>query len=643
MHLIPSTRYIFFYFSLILTYFIYSPGLTGDFLFDDYSNLNNLGNIKKGFSGIYEYIRHSQGRPLAYLSFLIDDNYWPSNAYSFLRTNIYLHLLSGVLLIWLIFKICQSLNLKLVQSEWIAILTGTFWLIHPFFVSTTLYVVQRMSILSALFSISSLLCYVHGRKKLVNSQQSAWIWLILGTALFGITGALCKQNAALIPFYLLIFEKILFQNHPIQHPYYRYWQWLYIYLPIALLILIAFLKADTWLAPYDIRSFSVTERLLTQTRVIALYLFLLFIPHSTTNGLHYENFIVSKDLLTPLTTFSATVFLITIIIFCIKIRRTRPILSTSILFYFAGHLMESSFIALELYYEHRNYLPSMLLFFAAAYYLIKLYNHRKLLSVSIISILILTYSALTYSRTALWGNPLLLMSVWTDNNPTSARNYAEAHIKANNLHRPLLAKSFLEKGVKALPEEVHLLMGLMSYSCEDGSLKKEDIEKLILLLKTTNQVKRVYLYHNLKQLIDIYTKKYCSGFKYEDLKNILETTLQNPHIKTYTIRQQEIIHLIGRLNLTIPDYPTATDKFYQAFKLNPQPLFALQQIALLATHEQYILALEYLRKTEQNIYQSLPLEKKEKIHGWSEYKDMESRLLKEIEHNKMNINSPVSN
>ena len=86
---------------LILTLTIgiitYWAGIKGDFLFDDYPNLEPLGTygtidswdkaknfINSGFAG-------PTGRPISVASFLINDNTWPSLAYSFKYTNIMIH------------------------------------------------------------------------------------------------------------------------------------------------------------------------------------------------------------------------------------------------------------------------------------------------------------------------------------------------------------------------------------------------------------------------------------------------------------------------------------------------------------------------------------------------------------------------
>src|SRR5690554_4525195 len=100
----------------LLTVAVYWPGLAGGFLFDDYSNLDDMGNyggvldwesfrafVFSGWSG-------PSGRPIALASFLLDDNTWPSHAPWFKQTNLLIHLLCGLLLCWATLLLVRNLK-----------------------------------------------------------------------------------------------------------------------------------------------------------------------------------------------------------------------------------------------------------------------------------------------------------------------------------------------------------------------------------------------------------------------------------------------------------------------------------------------------------------------------------------------------
>ncbi len=103
--------------SLALTVLVYTPGLHGSFLFDDFANLPSLGDSGPidNWPAFWRYITSGTadptGRPLALLSFLIDARNWPADPYPFKRTGLLLHLLNGVLLTFLLQGLGRALPL----------------------------------------------------------------------------------------------------------------------------------------------------------------------------------------------------------------------------------------------------------------------------------------------------------------------------------------------------------------------------------------------------------------------------------------------------------------------------------------------------------------------------------------------------
>ncbi len=108
------------------------------------------------------------GRPLALLSFLIDANDWPADPYPFKRTSVLLHLINGALLCALLRNLGRAIGKPEAQVKSAALLGAGFWLLHPLFVSTTLYIVQREAMLPTLFILIGLLGYSKGRELAVR-------------------------------------------------------------------------------------------------------------------------------------------------------------------------------------------------------------------------------------------------------------------------------------------------------------------------------------------------------------------------------------------------------------------------------------------------------------------------------------------
>src|SRR6185312_5867643 len=107
--------------------------------------------------------------------------------------------------------------------------------------------------------------------------------------------------------------------------------------------------------PVGVRSWSTGQRLLTEPRVLIDYLKLLWLPRPFSTGLFNDQYIASTSWLHPATTLPAMLAVLGLIAGAWIQRVRHPALALAVLFYFAGQVLESSAIPLELYFEHRNY------------------------------------------------------------------------------------------------------------------------------------------------------------------------------------------------------------------------------------------------------------------------------------------------
>jgi hypothetical protein len=100
----------------------------------------------------------------------------------------------------------------------------------------------------------------------------------------------------------------------------------------------------------------MSERVLTQFRVVLYYVTLLIYPHPSRLNLDYD-FPISKTILDPPTTLISVLIVAGLIGYSIWTAKKRPMISFWILWYFGNLVIESSIFPLELVYEHRLYLP----------------------------------------------------------------------------------------------------------------------------------------------------------------------------------------------------------------------------------------------------------------------------------------------
>src|SRR5690554_5740411 len=115
----PSALRTFLTVSVVLVFLLMPvlslwPALSGPFLFDDHPNLKALTVLEGDISlrSLIAYLSENAagptGRPLSMLTFLLNDIYWPSDPRSFKYTNLLLHVLNGLLVLWLAIGILRQ-------------------------------------------------------------------------------------------------------------------------------------------------------------------------------------------------------------------------------------------------------------------------------------------------------------------------------------------------------------------------------------------------------------------------------------------------------------------------------------------------------------------------------------------------------
>ena len=277
--------------------FIYLPGLSGGFLFDDFPNLDAMGalggvtNWETFHAFVFSGWSGPAGRPIALASFLLDDNTWPSHAPWFKQTNLYIHIVCGLLLCWSTLLLARNFKtLSEQQAQWIAVLTCALWMLHPYMVSTTLYVVQRMAQLATLFSLAGIVLYLHARLQLAQTPKRAYFWMTFAVGAGTVLATFSKENGALLPLLILVIEFCLpKQGKPA-------WQWraVFLWLPsIAIAVILArYINFSD--NPWPNRNFNMIERLLTEARIVCEYLLHLFVPRIEGNGLYQDGYVISK-------------------------------------------------------------------------------------------------------------------------------------------------------------------------------------------------------------------------------------------------------------------------------------------------------------------------------------------------------------
>ncbi len=568
----------------------YWPGLDGPFLFDDFGSIAKLGD-RGGVTDwetfrifVFGGISGPTGRPIALLSFLIDANNWPAEAWPFKRTNLVIHLLNGVMLGVLTSSILKYLEYSKRDALHITLVATAIWILHPFLVSTTLYAVQRMAELSTLFMFAGLAAYLYGRSFISSKPVKAYVLMSASVGGFTLLAMLSKENGILLPILVGALELTVIASQRHQHPgLNRYWAAIFIILPTAVVLL--YLGAQVFrgdffeiVAPRD---FSIYERFLTQGRVLAEYLQHWFLPKLYTTGVFQDHFIKSEGLFSPVTTILSFVGHTALIATAFIKRRQWPLFSLAILFFYGSHLLESTVINLEMYFEHRNYLAVAFLFLPLVSLLYRKVNARTFVVVAFL-VLALLGSFTRYSATV-WSSLPSMVESSALKAPTSARAQAQWSKLLYVLGRHDQALEIVDRAIETIPGDRPLLMTTRLYFlCNRNQLDADDLENVATRLSGMDFDSRSLKAYNV--FAQEVASGHCPNINLSRLESMFVQMLSVPRNgDPTTIEYSHINFLIGYVRTYSGQPAAAVQAYKESLRARPGASHAMAMAALMAS------------------------------------------------------------
>jgi hypothetical protein len=631
---------------LLATAAAYAPGLHGGFLFDDFGNLPalGLGGAVDTWPKFWRYITSGgadpTGRPLTLLSFLLDSNNWPATPLPFKRTNVLLHLCNGIILVFLLQQlgIASFGNAQRNRIKMAALLGTAFWILHPLFVSTTLYIVQREAMLPATFTLVGLILWLRGRSAIQHGEVArGLLWIALGLGGCTTLGVMSKANGILLPSLALVIEYVLLRHSTewrklsrltlpnprpgdkplppaemsVERSWLIYQRALFVCGWVPATLVAGYLVNSAWKGFADgvasLRPWTMGQRLLTEPRVIMQYLDLLWIPRAFTPGLFNDQVRASASLWSPMTTLPAIVAVLLFIAGGWLVRKRSPALAAAILFYFVGQSIESSTIPLELYFEHRNYLPAMLMFWPLALWLCGVRQSsfpratmkkslksqhihaeafypfspdwlRGMLAVVLLSAIAL----MTYTSAKLWGNTSVQSEVWAAINPNSPRAQVNAALIEMSAGNPSAAINRTTSLLRSRPAEVQLAFTLVTARCIMGGLPPSELAEARRAMASARDPGSMIVQW-FESTIPTAIAGHCRGLDLHALDGLIDAGFSNPNLMKIGGRQQDLLHLKGYMALIRHDPGEALRYFNASLDQDVRPDAALEQAAMLGS------------------------------------------------------------
>ncbi len=470
---------------ILIGFAIYANTINAPFIYDDIRNITENKHIRMteiSIDQLSEILKSPAPRPVANLSFALNYYFDKYNPAWYHIVNILIHIATGILL-FLFLKITLEISKHRTSTEnpqhhtgiWllndniqIAFLTALIWLVHPLNTQSVSFIVQRMNSMAAMFYILSFLCYIIGRilqqpfSASGNTAQTSiikpWLWFI-GCIISGILALASKQNAAMLPVFILLYEWFFFQDLK--------WEWLKKKLPwvgcaavlFAIIAIILIKVDDKSIALYATQDFTMLQRLLTESRVLIYYISLIFYPHPSRLNLDY-NYPISTSFTDPIATILCFVVIAVLLALSAIFAKKHRLLSFSILWFFGNLAVESSVIPLALIFEHRTYLPSMMVIL---FFVTLLFKNIKIkwISLGIVFTLIPLLSIWTFQRNMIWQDDIIFWHDCIKKSPNKANPYNNLAYTLINKNNYGQAIEFLKTATKLNPHyaEAHQNLG----------------------------------------------------------------------------------------------------------------------------------------------------------------------------------------
>ena len=449
------SRYEVLFFLLLSTIvlLIYSNTFKAPFVFDDNMNIQNNTSIRLGKLTTENIVTavsesHLRSRPIANISFALNYYFHQYNVTGYHVVNVLIHVTTGI---FLYFFVKTTLHLPLLHfkdttATWIASFTVLLWLVHPLHTQSVTYIVQRMNSLASMFYVLSMLLYTRGR--LTSDKRRRWL-LFTGCILAGILAIGSKEIALTIPLFLLLYEWYFFQDLSFVwfKKYLISFAGVMVFLALSALMYMGTETLHNILVVPGDFDFTLTERVLTEFRVVIVYLKLLLFPHPSQLNIDYD-FPLSRSLFDPISTLFALGTIIGMFGLALYISKKDRLLSFCVLWFFGNLVIESSVIMLDILFEHRTYLPSMLLSLLVVTLVVR-YTKLPWLRVVVLCAVALVYAVWTYERNSLWANEIALWSDCVVKSPHKARPHT-------NLGYALMSQGNLKEAIHHYTEALRI-------------------------------------------------------------------------------------------------------------------------------------------------------------------------------------------
>ena len=530
--------FVIFLIALIFVAHTYSKGLGNSFVLDDGPNINlskieslTLNNVASVIA-LNQSGMHPLSRAIPTASFSLTYLAHGSDVKKYRLHNLLLHLLCSIFVFVFINKFFLMTKIEKSRALMIASWAAAAWALHPLLVSTTLYAVQRITQFATLFTLLSLCSFITALCSISQKTKAINYWLLI--PFWSACALMSKESAALIPAYVLVLWWIGKDDMQGLVKQDRIFILLFGGIGFALFLTVFAVKMPELLAGYDQRNFSLEERLLSQISIVFGYFKNLIAPQLGTMGLFLDD-------IKPTTRLTAVVLLKLIFLISIFVSsayltfRKNP--AGILIFFFIGHIIESTIIPLELAFEHRNYFPSIALLGAVAFFISNIGN--KLIKNLAFCITLSILALLLTLRVSYWSDEHEWQKTIISFHPNSVRAQTEHVNYLNKYFGADIAYEYLDKQDPLLDSATISIMKLIHLCGVDIDSMSESTSAIQRFDKLTSS-KNITVIQKamLMQLTEKVFVSRCSNINTEFLYTVVDakiSDLENRGLKVGSI------------------------------------------------------------------------------------------------------------
>jgi len=469
---------------LLLAGILYSPALSGDFVFDD---LTLPFQLRLGGAPLLSWLMGV--RPALMFTYWLNFVQSGNNPFGYHVLNVLIHSTNGTLIFFILDRLLGLADWPKERARIAALLGACLFLIHPLATESVSYIAGRSESLAAMFALGAYTIFLYRRDRGISWRDAAAV-----AVLFAL-GVATKENAIALAGVFVLTDWFF--------PPRRNWR-LYILLTAGVAFAAFKVLPLLWHganAGFSVREFTWYQYAFTEPRAIFTYLRLAILPFGQSVD---HDFQVSRTLIQD----GAWLYLAVLAVLAagaVRLRHRFPLACFGFLMFLVWLAPTSSVIPIgDPLVERRMYLPlfSLILIGCDAASHIRL---NTAAAYGLIATGLLVLAVCTYNRNELWGQPEKLMAAAASQSVSNPRPFANLSEMLIAEHRCNDAMAWLAYAERGLPHN-YLIESSWGRALECAGRREEALHRLhkAAALRPTSKVFELIglLYGEMNRLDD---------------------------------------------------------------------------------------------------------------------------------------------